>query len=226
MAPPCPSPIAVVLAVFVLGQLSGFADAYKNYTVGGYLGWTDNGSVDYQKWASNNTFSLGDFLIFRTDTNHSVIQTYNETTYEECDSEDDDTALQWSYTDPSTATSVPPSTPLYVPLTKVGTTYFFSDDYDGEQCKNGLRMKLNVTHGQGLPPSMRSPDKSPAPTSPQSGDDSVPDTLVPAYFNNPHNVSDEDSESPPSSVSSPTFSKVFGTWSTGILFVLVLACTI
>ncbi|CAH9103120.1 unnamed protein product [Cuscuta epithymum] len=107
-------------------------------------------------------------------------------------------------------------------------TYFFSDDYDGEQCKNGLKMKLNVTYGQGLPPSLRSPDKTPAPTSPPSGDDdsdSVPETLVPTNFNHPHNVS-EDIESPPSSVSSPTFSKVFGTWSTGILFVLVLACTI
>ena len=53
------------LVVVVVLCLSGSARAYKNYTVGDSLGWFDNlekADVDYQKWASDKEFSLGDFL--------------------------------------------------------------------------------------------------------------------------------------------------------------------
>nr|GMD69730.1 blue copper protein-like [Ipomoea batatas] len=217
----------LVFGLFVVSRLSGSAVAYKNYTVGDSLGWYDTlekSSVNYQKWVSGKTFSLGDFLIFNTDTNHSVIQTYNFTTYKRCNYDDDDNATQWSYGDPS-ATSPQPTT-VPVPLMKVGMTYFFSGDYDGEQCRNGQRFRVNVTYGQGLPPSLKTPDESPAPVSPQSGDDdAVPDTLVPAYFDNPRNVSDEDSE-PSGSVSLAAFSRFFGACSYGVLVVLGLACII
>uniref|UniRef100_A0A2P2JUN5 Phytocyanin domain-containing protein n=1 Tax=Rhizophora mucronata TaxID=61149 RepID=A0A2P2JUN5_RHIMU len=49
----------------VLLLISGSADAYKNYTVGGSFGWhdsTENSKVNYQKWADGKNFSLGDFL--------------------------------------------------------------------------------------------------------------------------------------------------------------------
>nr|GMD61689.1 blue copper protein-like [Ipomoea batatas] len=167
---------------------------------------------------------LDECAVFNTDTNHSVIQTYNFTTYKRCNYDDDDNATQWSYGDPS-ATSPQPTT-VPVPLMKVGMTYFFSGDYDGEQCRNGQRFRVNVTYGQGLPPSLKTPDESPAPVSPQSGDDdAVPDTLVPAYFDNPRNVSDEDSE-PSGSVSLTAFSRFFGAFSYGVLVVLGLACII
>ncbi|ONK67438.1 uncharacterized protein A4U43_C05F40 [Asparagus officinalis] len=66
-------------------------EGYKNYTVGGSLGWFDSvkaPKIDYKKWAAAKDFALGDFLIFNTDKNHSVVQTYNETTYEHCDYND------------------------------------------------------------------------------------------------------------------------------------------
>ncbi|VFQ95480.1 unnamed protein product [Cuscuta campestris] len=208
------------------GMLLISADAYKNYTVGDSSGWNDaNSSVDYRKWTSGKTFSLGDFLIFNiTDTNHSVIQTYNETTYERCDDEDDESSIQWSSTDPSSTSPHPAS--VAVPLTKVGVTYFLSADYDGEQCKNGQRLMVNVTYGQGLPPSLKSPDKSPAPASPQSGDDNaVPETLVPANFDHPRDVGDEDTDRQSSSGCLGSFAGVFG--SNGIfLLVLSLSCII
>lgn len=50
--------------VFLL-SFSGSVGAYKNYTVGGDLGWydsTEKANVDYQKWADGKNFSLGDFL--------------------------------------------------------------------------------------------------------------------------------------------------------------------
>lgn len=54
---------------------------------------------------------------------------------------------------------------------KVGPTYFFSGDYDGDQCKNGQHFNINVTRGQGLPASMASPSADSPAASPESGDD-------------------------------------------------------
>ncbi|KAL3518836.1 hypothetical protein ACH5RR_021425 [Cinchona calisaya] len=175
------------------------ASNYKNYTVGDSLGWYDNlenPKVNYQKWVAGKNFSLGDFLLFNTDNNHSVIQTYNFTTYKRCDYVDalDNDTIQWSSADPSSTSPHPIS--VAVPLVKVGMTYFFSSDYDGEQCKNGQHFKINVTYGLGLPPSLkRTSDEAPAPVNPDSGDDSAPDTLVPSNFDNPQNISDDNDSS-------------------------------
>ncbi|PIN16912.1 hypothetical protein CDL12_10436 [Handroanthus impetiginosus] len=189
-------------------------EAYKNYTVGDSLGWYDvleKPHVDYQKWAADKNFSLGDFLIFNTDNNHSVIQTYNFTTYKLCDSSDapENDTIEWSSANPSSTTPYPVS--VSVPLLKVGMTYFFSSDYDGEQCQNGQHFKIKVTYGRGLPPSLRSPsDDSLAPISAQSGDDeSAPDTIVPSNFDNPKDADDDESV-PSKSISLSTFSELFG----------------
>ncbi|TKY57118.1 Mavicyanin protein [Spatholobus suberectus] len=179
---------------------SGSAEAYKNYTVGDSIGWFDNTEkpdVNYQKWAANKEFSLGDFLIFNTDTNHSVVQTYNLTTYKLCDYDDaqDKDTNQWSTSDPSNTQTHPVT--VAVPLVKEGMTYFFSGDYDGDQCKNGQQFKINVTYGQGLPKSLKtSPEDAPSPASPVAGDDdSAPDTIVPSNFSNPKEESDDDKDS-------------------------------
>ncbi|XP_061372575.1 early nodulin-like protein 18 [Gastrolobium bilobum] len=183
---------------------SGSVEAYKNYTVGDSLGWFDNlenPKVNYQKWVVNKEFSLGDFLIFNTDNNHSVVQTYNFTTYKQCDYEDaqDKDTIQWSASDPSNTQIHPVSVP--VPLVKEGMTYFFSSDYDGEQCMNGQHFKINVTYGQGLPKSLKnSPEDAPSPASPVSGDDdSAPDTVVPANFSNPQGETGDDTTNKKSS---------------------------
>ncbi|KAI3450057.1 hypothetical protein Pfo_006722 [Paulownia fortunei] len=214
----------ILFTLFLLLSFLGPVEAYKNYTVGDSLGWYDtleNPKVDYQKWAANKNFSLGDFLIFNTDNNHSVIQTYNFTTYKLCDYADalDNDTVEWSSADPSSTTPHPIS--VSVPLMKVGMTYFFSSDYDGEQCQNGQHFKINVTYGQGLPPSLRSPsDDSPAPVSPESGDDeSAPDTLVPSNFDDPKDTSDDGNE-PSKSVSLSAFSKLFGVQLYGLLIVV------
>ncbi|KAL6340717.1 hypothetical protein AAG906_014407 [Vitis piasezkii] len=136
------SAFLLLLLLLVFVSFSGYVEAYKNYTVGDSLGWYDNlhePSVNYQKWVAGKNFSLGDFLIFNTDNNHSVVQTYNFTTYKHCDYENalENDTYQWSATIP------PPPTPWR--------------DYDGWQCKHGQHFKLNVSHGQGLPPSLKDP---------------------------------------------------------------------
>ncbi|KAF7833601.1 blue copper protein [Senna tora] len=137
-------------------------------------------------------------LVFNTDTNHSVVQTYNVTTYKLCDYNDaqDSDTFQWSSSNPSASEPQPVS--VAVPLLKEGTTYFFSGDYDGEQCINGQNFKINVTYGQGLPESLKSPsdDHSPSPSSPVSGgdDDSAPDTVISSNFNHPKDQSEEEDD--------------------------------
>ncbi|CAL9214186.1 unnamed protein product [Arabidopsis halleri] len=193
----CSSSVNVLL-IICLTLLSLSADAYKNYTVGESTGWFDiqeRPSANYQKWADSKSFSLGDFLIFNTDSNHSVVQTYDFKTYKDCDydnNESNDT-IEWSAANPSATSPVPVS--ISVPLVKEGSNYFFSGNYDGEQCKFGQHFMINVTHGQGLP-DLSSPDEAAAPGPGQSGDDEVaPDTIVPANFDHPKDIeSDNDDD--------------------------------
>lgn len=133
------------------------------------------------------------FAVFNTDNNHTVVQTYNSTIYTLCDDTNalDNDTIQYASPDPSASAVHPVS--VGVPLLKVGPTYFFSSDYDGEQCENGQRFSINVTQGQGLPPSLRTPSEdAPGPVSQQSGDDTVPETMVPANFDHPKDISDDD----------------------------------
>ncbi|XP_062082326.1 early nodulin-like protein 18 [Humulus lupulus] len=208
--------LAIFFFCFVLLSLSSRSvEAYKNYTVGDSLGWYDKSekpTVNYQKWADGKNFSLGDFLIFNTNTNHTVVQTFNETTYKLCDYDDasDKDTTQWITADPSnTATS--PIT-VAVPLLKEGKTFFFSGDYDGDQCIAGQRFQISVAHGKGLPKSLQEPtDDSPGPVSPQSGDDEgdpAPDTIVPSNFNHPKEVASDDNERPSDSSASASLSFV------------------
>nr|AAM61545.1 unknown [Arabidopsis thaliana] len=199
MSPSCSSCVNVLLIMYLM-LLSLSADAYKNYTVGESTGWFDiqeRPSANYQKWADSKSFSLGDFLIFNTDSNHSVVQTYDFKTYKDCDydnNENNDTT-EWSAANPSATSPVPVS--ISVPLVKEGSNYFFSGNYDGEQCKFGQHFMINVTHGQGLPDSS-SPDDAAAPgpsESSQSGDDEVaPDTIVPANFDHPKDIESADDD--------------------------------
>ncbi|KAF3636514.1 putative proteasome-associated protein ECM29 -like protein [Capsicum annuum] len=164
--------------------------------------------------------------VFNTDNNHSVIQTYNFTTYKSCDYDNalDNDTVQWSSADSSSTSTFPVS--MAVPLRKVGTTYFFSSDYDGEQCQNGQHFKINVMYGQGLPRSLRDPsdDDSLAPISPISGDEeSAPDTLVPSSFDHPRDVSTDDSPEPSNSISLSIFSQCLGIQLNWISVVFALA---
>lgn len=166
-------------------------------------------------------WSLHDDAVFNTDSNHSIVQTYNFNTYKRCDYNDaqDNDTIEWSAVDPS-STSPQPVT-VAVPLVKQGMNYFFSGDYDGEQCKFGQHFKINVTYGQGLPPSLNSPSEdAPAPANPNSGDDeSAPDTTVPSNFNNPKESSDDDKVES-GSVSLSVFPKLFRREMNGILLLL------
>lgn len=89
------------------------------------------------------------------------MQTYNVTTYKRCDYNDaeaDDTT-EWSAPAQPTA-----KVSIAVPLVKEGMNYFFSGNYDGRQCRHGQHFKINVTHGRGLPESLKHPAEALAPS--------------------------------------------------------------
>ncbi|GAA0139739.1 hypothetical protein LIER_01226 [Lithospermum erythrorhizon] len=225
---PSISSLIIFFILFVVTS-STKVGAYKNYTVGDTLGWYDNtekSNIDYQKWTAGKTFSLGDFLIFNTNNNHSVIRTYNITTYKSCSYEDsvDNDTTQWSGDDPSNTSPHPVSVP--VPLMKTGPTYFLSGDYDGDQCRNGMHFSINVTYGQGLPKSLKDPsDEAPGPVTPQAGDEeSAPDTIVPASFDHPANVTDDSDIEQSGSVPLSVFAGLFGVQLHGILILMGLYC--
>ncbi|XP_076934274.1 early nodulin-like protein 18 [Bidens hawaiensis] len=165
----------ILLPLFIL--ITG-ATAYTNYTVGDKSGWffnpdTSIASADYVKWAANKTFSLGDYLIFNTNSNQTVILTYNETTFHSCSIDNSSDSDTFVYTQGNVIGQ--PLT-VVVPLTIEGPNYFFSDANDGIQCESGLAFGINVTHGVGLPPNLNQPPPPPYVDPPSNADGS--DTTV------------------------------------------------
>ncbi|XVE77008.1 hypothetical protein DITRI_Ditri13aG0027400 [Diplodiscus trichospermus] len=149
------------------------ATGYTNHTVGGDAGWFFNSSsntsaVDYSSWAANQTFNLGDYLIFGTSTNQTVIQTYNETTYRSCTMDDASDTDTFQYNGGNT--NFDQSLTIAVPLTIEGKNYYFSDADDGVQCQGGMAFEILVKHGNGLPPSLNQPPPPPYIEPPPSGD--------------------------------------------------------
>ncbi|CAK8542263.1 unnamed protein product [Lathyrus sativus] len=153
-------------ALVLLTTISATAAAtggYKNHTVGGTSGWffnstTNTPATNYSSWASTQTFNLGDYLIFNTNSNQSVILTYNNTVYLNCTADDSDTGTFIYSSGPDSfnqALTIP------VPLTIVGPNYFFSDTSDGVQCQHGLAFEIQVQRGLGLPPSLNQPPPPP-----------------------------------------------------------------
>lgn len=188
---------AAVVAALAIAAPRG-ADAYKNYTVGDDKGWYDGltlPGVDYQAWADGKNFSLGDFLIFNTDKNHSVVQTRNGTLYKSCDYNDSgpDDTVEWSAAAPEFSKD---AVTVAVPLLREGRAYFFSGNYDGEQCENGQRFAIDVAHGQGLPPDLRPPvADAPAPSSAGPADGAAAlDFSHPKNVTTPSATDDEDGE--------------------------------
>ncbi|KAJ8632697.1 hypothetical protein MRB53_026033 [Persea americana] len=170
--------VAISAVLLLLQMASAASDSlppYTNHTVGGPAGWlfnanSNNPSANYSIWAANQTFNLGDFLVFNTNDNHTVMQTYNETTYNAC-SADDDYGNQTSVFFTGNGTAAPVT--VAVPLTAEGKQFYFSDADDGSECEGGMRFEIVVGHGRGLPPSLNQPPpppyEEPQPAPDQSG---------------------------------------------------------
>ncbi|XP_030442196.2 cucumber peeling cupredoxin-like [Syzygium oleosum] len=182
MAPAATNPTAIALFCLLLiaaasSSAAAAAAAYTNYTVGGNSGWffdeaTNATSANYSAWAASQTFNLGDYLLFNTNTNQTVIQTYNLTTYQACSTDDasDDDTFQYG----GGSEQFGEALSVAVPLTLEGPNYFFSDADDGAQCQDGMRFEIDVKHGAGLPPSLSQPPPPPPYAEPPGPDAANP----------------------------------------------------
>lgn len=151
---------------------TGPAPPYTNHTVGGPSGWffdpkKSSPAADYSAWAKAQSFFLGDFLIFKTNTNMTVIQTNNETTYGLCDASEDGGSGTFEWSDAGRL-GIGTSESVEVPLTEEGVNYFFSGAGDGVQCQKGMRFSIDVGKGRGLPAALSQPPPPPyaEPTAP------------------------------------------------------------
>ncbi|KAE9622055.1 hypothetical protein Lal_00032868 [Lupinus albus] len=176
--------IAVYFTAFtLLLTATSAATGYHNHTVGGTAGWlfnstTNTPSTNYSSWAASQSFNLGDYLIFNTNSNQSVIQTYNKTTYLNCTADDSDNG---TFIYDSGSSSFGEALTVPVPLTIVGLNYFFSDaGVDGVQCSHGMAFEINVGRGLGLPPSLNQPPPPPyaEPPDPDTEAQSPPVTVA------------------------------------------------
>ncbi|VAI60274.1 unnamed protein product [Triticum turgidum subsp. durum] len=166
--------LAAVAALAVLASPATAQDApsalpaplaYMNHTVGGADGWFFNAtsnttSGNYSSWAADETFYLGDYLIFKTNDNSSVVVTSNSTTYSLCDPSEDDGLETYIYS--GGVGGLEETDAISVPLLYEGTNYFFSEADGGVQCQQGMRFQIKVAHGHGLPPALAHPP-SPSP---------------------------------------------------------------
>jgi len=116
--------------------------------------------------------------VFNTNTNQTVIQTYNATTYRNCttDYASDDDTFQYQ----GGSNEFGEAMTVTVSLTLEGQQYYFSDADDGSQCLNGMAFDIKVRHGIGLPPSLNQPPPPPYVEPPSTVEDaeSPPITVV------------------------------------------------
>ncbi|XP_004489604.1 mavicyanin [Cicer arietinum] len=122
------------------------------HVVGGSQGWDQ--STDFDSWTSGQTFKVGDQLVFKYSSLHSVVELSNESTYKKCDISTPINTL-------STGKDV-------VKLDKPGTRYFTCGTLG--HCGQGMKVKITVVKGNGSssPVSSLSPSSSPSTSSPTS----------------------------------------------------------
>ncbi|GER33490.1 cupredoxin superfamily protein [Striga asiatica] len=118
------SKIFQVLVVFVIAVAAEKALA-TTHVVGGSQGWDQ--SIDFDSWASSQTFKVGDDLDFKYTSMHSVVE-LKEDAYKKCDV---GSPLN-SFTDGDSK----------IKLSKAGTRYFACRT--AGHCDGGMKVKITT----------------------------------------------------------------------------------
>uniref|UniRef100_A0A5B7B873 Phytocyanin domain-containing protein n=1 Tax=Davidia involucrata TaxID=16924 RepID=A0A5B7B873_DAVIN len=152
--------VALLLAMFAALQLQvSIAAVYK---VGDSTGWTTIGNFDYQQWAANKSFKVGDIILFEYHPQfHNVMQvTHPE--YQSCN---------------ATATPIATHTTGNdsIPITTRGHHYFICG-VPGH-CQSGQKVDINVPRLSSMAPT---PAVSPSPSTPTAAAPS-PSAAAPLY---------------------------------------------
>ncbi|PIN18352.1 hypothetical protein CDL12_08971 [Handroanthus impetiginosus] len=138
--------MAKAIAFLLLLLLAPAAYAQTTHTVGDSRGW--NTGVDYNDWASDQTFTTGDTLVFNYDSSHAVTEV-NQADYQNCNTGN-----------PINSYS---SSPTNISLTNSTTRYFICPTPN--HCSQGMKLTVIVSGGStsppGSPPNPGGPKPSP-----------------------------------------------------------------
>ncbi|KAI3444805.1 hypothetical protein Pfo_001470 [Paulownia fortunei] len=148
--------MAKAIAFLVLLLISPAAYAATTHTVGGSSGW--NTGVNYGTWASGQTFTTGDTILFNYDFTHSVDEV-NQADYQSCNT--------------GNPISSDASSPTSITLTSTGTRYFICPR--SNHCSQGMKLAVTVTAGS-TPPGGSPPPSGGTTPSPPSGSPATPGT--------------------------------------------------
>ncbi|KAA8526474.1 hypothetical protein F0562_008323 [Nyssa sinensis] len=151
------SMLRTLMSLAITAMLVELAMA-ANYTVGGSNGGWDT-STNLQSWASSQSFSVGDNLIFAYSSNHDVVEV-TKAAYDSCQASN---PLQ-TYTGGSTV----------IPLTSPGKRYFICGITG--HCSQGMKVEID-TLATAAPPPATPP--TPSPTSPVTPVSSPPPETAP-----------------------------------------------
>ncbi|XP_058187483.1 mavicyanin isoform X2 [Rhododendron vialii] len=102
------------------------ATAATQHAVGGSQGWDE--STDFSTWASGQKFVVGDQLVFKYTSLHSVVEVGSESAYKSCD-------ISSALNSLNGGNSV-------VKLTKPGTRYFACGT--SGHCGQGMKVKITT----------------------------------------------------------------------------------
>ncbi|WOG83918.1 hypothetical protein DCAR_0103096 [Daucus carota subsp. sativus] len=140
-----------VFLIFVLAVLMNKeAVSATDHTVGGSSGWDE--STDFSSWASGETFKVGDKLVFKYSTMHSVVELGDESAYKSC-------GIGSAIDSMKGGKSV-------VKLDKPGTRYFACGTMG--HCDQGMKVKIKTVSASSAPSSSSTPSSSSSSSTPAS----------------------------------------------------------
>ncbi|CAF1920301.1 hypothetical protein HID58_049199 [Brassica napus] len=117
---------AVIAILVFAGLMAVKSTLAAQHVMGGSQGWEE--SVDFDSWSSDQSFKVGDQLVFKYSGLHSVVELGSETAYKSCD-------LGTTVNSLSSGNDV-------VKLSKTGTRYFACGTPG--HCEQGMKVKVNI----------------------------------------------------------------------------------
>ncbi|XP_071742243.1 blue copper protein 1a-like [Rutidosis leptorrhynchoides] len=196
------SSMVVFMVMMVAAMQMQSSMAQTRHVVGGPLGWTipSNGPAAYSTWASQQTFRVGDVLVFNFTTGNHNVAEVSQAAYGPCTS-----------TNPISMTTTGPAS---ITLTTAGTHYYICTV--GGHCQIGQKLTVNVVGAATAPttppaaapttpPPTAAPTPTPTPVSPPTVTPTpspAPSTTTPTPSPTSSLAPSPEAASPPSPITS------------------------
>ncbi|KAK9060715.1 hypothetical protein SSX86_021421 [Deinandra increscens subsp. villosa] len=165
----------MMMSMVMMMMMVASTMAQTRHVVGGdALGWTipSGGAPEYATWASQQTFNVGDSLVFNFTTGNHNVAEVSQAAFGPCTT--------------ANTLSIATNGPATVPLTAAGAHYYICTV--GTHCQIGQKLAINVTGASttpaptaGSPPTTTGEATPPPPPSPSTAARSFT-VVVPATF--------------------------------------------